>query len=75
MRSAEVFKLRASHYAKFLKSCLGFGLGFTEAGDSVTRFPLPALFEECDSLKAFHNVAFCAGCTGGAQTAMLCHKL
>ena len=75
MRSAEEFKLRTSHYAKINKGDLGFGLRFAKTCDPVAGCPLTALFEECDSLKALHNVAFSAQCASGAQTAMLCHKM
>jgi hypothetical protein len=50
---------------------LNFGFRFAQARYAVSLFPLPALLEQLDALKAFQNVSFRAGRAGRAQTAML----
>jgi hypothetical protein len=49
----------------------GVRLGLPEAGDPVAIFPLTALLEDFDALKALHNIALAAQIGRRAETAML----
>lgn len=49
----------------------GVGLRFAQAGDAVALFPLTALFEDFQALKALEDIAFSAQGGGRAKTAML----
>ena len=55
--------------------CLGFGLGFAEAGDAVAFLPLSAFLEQFDAFEAFENVALGAQSAGALQTTMLSHRI
>ena len=54
---------------------LGFGFGFTQAGDAIAILPLIAFFEDFDAFEAFQNVAFGAQSAGALKTTMLSHKI
>jgi len=47
------------------------GLGLSEAGHTVTGFPLIALFQQRNALEALEDVPFRAGGAGGAEAAVL----
>jgi hypothetical protein len=51
--------------------CLRVRLGFAQTGHSISSFPLPAPFENLDTLEAFQNVSLCPRSAGGPQTTML----
>jgi hypothetical protein len=50
---------------------LSVGLGFAQTGDAITLFPLAALFQNGDALKALENVSLFSRGARGTQTTML----
>jgi hypothetical protein len=48
-----------------------FAFGLAQARDTIALFPLTALLEQFNSLKAFKNVSFPAQSGSRAQTTML----
>ena len=50
---------------------LGVGLGLAETCDAIALFPLAALFQDSDALKALENVALFSRGARGTQTTML----
>jgi hypothetical protein len=51
--------------------CSGFAFGFPQPGNPVAGFPLTALFQKFQALKALKDVSFATQGGGGAQTTML----
>jgi hypothetical protein len=64
----EIFRVPRS---EFFRTGLLRGFSLAEISDAVALFPLAALFEDGDALKALEHVAFAAQGGRGAETGML----
>jgi hypothetical protein len=50
---------------------LNFRFCFAQASDTITGFPLTALFKQFDALKSFENIALGAQSARATETGML----